>query len=200
MAQEDPDWDGRLRAAGLRSTVQRRAVLQALFEARHATVDELALEVQLTRPDVSLSTIYRTLEALDGAGLVTHAHLHHGSPTYHSVDEDPHMHVVCTVCGQVREAPIEVAASLVEQLHVAAGFAVDVAHLAVHGRCAACAEASVDPTHGVSDAQSHTGSDLDTRLDTQPDTHPYAHPHSHPDTHSASRSGSHRARAALAQP
>ena len=69
---------------------------QALFEAGHATVDELAAEVQRTMPDVSLSTIYRTLEALDEAGLVTHAHLHHGSPTYHSVDEEPHVHLVCT--------------------------------------------------------------------------------------------------------
>ena len=80
MDDARPDWDARLRSVGLRSTAQRRAVLQALFEARHATVDELAAEVQRTMPDVSLSTIYRTLEALDEAGLVTHAHLHHGSP------------------------------------------------------------------------------------------------------------------------
>ena len=112
MDQARPDWDARLRSAGLRSTAQRRAVLQALFEARHATVDELAAEVQRTMPDISLSTIYRTLEALDEAGLVTHAHLHHGSPTYHSVDEEPHVHLVCTGCGAIGQQPISVAASL----------------------------------------------------------------------------------------
>ena len=141
MDQARPDWDARLRSVGLRSTAQRRAVLQALFEARHATVDELAAEVQRTMPDVSLSTIYRTLEALDEAGLVTHAHLHHGSPTYHSVDEEPHVHLVCTGCGAIGQQPISVAASLAAQLQASAGFVVDVSHLAVHGLCAGCLEA-----------------------------------------------------------
>jgi Fur family transcriptional regulator, ferric uptake regulator len=138
MVEAGPDWDARLRSVGLRSTAQRRAVLQALFEARHATVDELAAEVQRTMPDVSLSTIYRTLEALDDAGLVTHAHLHHGSPTYHSVDEEPHVHLVCTGCGAIGQQPISVATSLAERLEASAGFLVDVSHLAVHGLCAAC--------------------------------------------------------------
>ena len=48
MGEDGPHWDARLRAAGLRSTEARRAVLQALFEARHATVDELAAAVQQT--------------------------------------------------------------------------------------------------------------------------------------------------------
>lgn len=144
MTGAAPDWDARLRDAGLRSTVQRRAVLQALFEARHATVDELAVAVQRGRPDVNLSTIYRTLEALDEAGLVTHAHLHHGSPTYHSVDEEPHVHLVCTVCGRIDQQPVSVARELADQLRIRVGFAVDVSHLAVHGRCRQCAEVDAD--------------------------------------------------------
>jgi Fur family ferric uptake transcriptional regulator len=138
MDEGRPDWDARLRAVGLRSTAQRRAILEALFVARHATVDELAVEVQRTMPDVSLSTVYRTLEALDEAGLVTHAHLHHGSPTYHSVDDEPHVHLVCTGCGDIGQQPIAVASSLAAQLEHATGFVVDVTHLAVHGLCAAC--------------------------------------------------------------
>ncbi len=138
MAEDGPHWDARLRAAGLRSTEARRAVLQALFEARHATVDELAVAVQVTRPEVNLSTIYRTLESLDEAGLVSHAHLHHGSPTYHSVDEEPHVHLVCAQCGAVEQQPVTVARGMAEQLEEATGFVVDLAHLAVHGQCAAC--------------------------------------------------------------
>lgn len=144
MAGSGPDWDVRLRATGLRSTVARRAVLQALHEAGHATVDQLAGAVQGTTPDVSLSTIYRTLEVLDEAGLVTHTHLHHGSPTYHSVDEEPHVHVVCRRCGSIDQQPIEVAQSLAQQLRAGIGFAVDMTHLAVHGRCAACTESDSD--------------------------------------------------------
>lgn len=148
MDEARPDWDARLRSAGLRSTAQRRAILRALFEARHATVDELAAEVQRTMPDVSLSTIYRTLETLDEAGLVTHTHLHHRSPTYHSVDEEPHVHLVCTGCGDIGQQPISVAAALAAQLHASAGFVVDVSHLAVHGLCAACLDSDGVPVAG----------------------------------------------------
>ncbi len=148
MEERGPDWDSRLRSVGLRSTAQRRAVLQSLFEVRHATVDELAAEVQRTMPDVSLSTIYRTLEVLDEAGLVTHAHLHHGSPTYHSVDEEPHVHLVCTGCGAIGQQPIAVAESLAARLQESVGFVVDVSHLAVHGRCAGCSQAGDQPGPG----------------------------------------------------
>lgn len=142
MGAAAQDWDDRLRAVGLRRTSQRRAVLQALDELRHATVDEVAAHVQRTAPELSLSTVYRTLEALDEAGLVTHAHLHHGSPTYHTLDEDPHIHLVCSSCGRVEQQPAEVAAPLAEVVRASLGFVVDLTHLALHGRCAQCAAGS----------------------------------------------------------
>ncbi|MGB8022500.1 MAG: transcriptional repressor [Candidatus Nanopelagicales bacterium] len=142
MSNAAPDWDDRLRAVGLRRTSQRRAVLQALEELRHATVDEVAAHVQRTAPEISLSTVYRTLEALDEVGLVTHAHLHHGSPTYHTVDDDPHIHLVCSSCGRVEQQPAVVAAPLAEAVRASLGFVVDLSHLALHGTCARCAPGS----------------------------------------------------------
>jgi Fur family ferric uptake transcriptional regulator len=134
----EPDWDARLRGAGLRSTGQRRAVLRAIDELRHATVDELAAEVQRSMPEVSLSTVYRTLETLDEAGLVTHAHLHHGSPTWHVVDAEPHLHLVCASCGEVQQQPVGIALGLAGTVDEALGFAVDLRHLVLHGTCADC--------------------------------------------------------------
>lgn len=139
MSAPATDWDSRLRAAGLRSTSQRRAVLAALDELGHATVDELTAHVQRELPDLSLSTVYRTVEVLDEVGLVTHAHLHHGSPTYHRVDDDPHVHLVCRRCERVDSLPVAVAGGLVDAVHDATGFAVDVSHLALHGVCRECA-------------------------------------------------------------
>ena len=138
MSAAAVDWDARLRAAGLRSTSQRRAVLGALDELGHATVDELAAHVQRELPDLSLSTVYRTVEALDEVGLVTHAHLHHGTPTYHRVDDDPHVHLVCRRCAAVESLPASIAAELVGSVRETSGFAVDVTHLALHGVCGRC--------------------------------------------------------------
>lgn len=161
-AEPAADWDTRLRASGLRSTSQRRAVLAALAELRHATVDEIAAHVQRTMPDLSLSTVYRTLEALDEVGLVTHAHLHHGAPTYHAVDDDPHLHLVCTSCGAVGQHPVGIALDLAEAVRSRDGFRVDLAHLVLHGRCAGCAaHGSHDPRgpgHGEDGMTQPTGS------------------------------------------
>ena len=124
MTSAAPDWDARLRDAGLRSTEQRRAVLAALDVLGHATVDEIAARVQQDLPDLSLSTVYRTVERLDSAGLITHAHLHRGGPTYHRVEDDPHIHLVCQGCGAVEQQPASIVADLVRTVR-SEGYSLD---------------------------------------------------------------------------
>ena len=78
------DWDRRLRSQGYRITPQRQLVLEAVYALRHGTPDEILAEVQRHASGVNLSTIYRALEVLEEVGLVTHAHIGHGAPTYHA--------------------------------------------------------------------------------------------------------------------
>lgn len=129
----------RMRESGGRITTARRALVTALVEAEgHVTADDLAERVQRHHPDVHGSTIYRTLDALEGLGIVDHVHLGHGRAVYHLLD-DPHQHLVCEVCGAVIEAPDELFASLAEHLLVEYRFTLRPNHFAVLGRCAACA-------------------------------------------------------------
>lgn len=132
------DWDRRLREHGFRITPQRQLVLEAVERLRHGTPDEILVEVQRTATGVNLSTVYRTLEVLEDVGLVTHAHIGHGAPTYHAADEDVHIHLVCDRCGAVLSVEANVAESLVARLRTAHGFATDVAHMSIHGECRNC--------------------------------------------------------------
>lgn len=132
------DWDEVLRLHGYRITPQRQLVLDAINSLGHATPEELCSEVQKTAPAVNLSTIYRTLEVLEQVGLVTHAHIGHGAPTYHSVDDEAHIHLVCDICGTVQSVDADVAQGFVQILREQAGFETDVAHVSVHGQCAKC--------------------------------------------------------------
>lgn len=134
------DWDEVLREHGFRITPQRQLVLEAVNSLGHATPDTLLTEVQKTAGAVNLSTIYRTLEVLEQVGLVTHAHIGHGAPTYHSVDEDPHIHLVCDTCSTVNSIPAKAADLFVQLLRDQAGFETDVAHVSVHGQCSDCLE------------------------------------------------------------
>jgi Fur family ferric uptake transcriptional regulator len=132
------DWNDVLRDYGFRITPQRQLVLQAVNSLGHATPEELLTEVQKTAAAVNLSTIYRTLEVLEQVGLVTHAHIGHGAPTYHSVDDEAHIHLVCDVCQNVTSIPANSAEVFVQLLREQVGFETDVAHVSVHGQCATC--------------------------------------------------------------
>ncbi len=127
-----------LRARGLRVTEQRRLVLDAVEALRHCTPEQVLAQVQEQAPSLNLSTVYRTLELLQDLGLVTHAHLDHGAPTYHSTRGREHLHLVCRSCGKVEEASADAAHQLAATLMEQKGFISDVRHLAVHGTCRDC--------------------------------------------------------------
>ena len=109
---------------------------------RHGTPEEILVEVQRTASGVNLSTVYRTLEVLEDVGLVTHAHIGHGAPTYHAVDEHVHIHLVCDLCSKVSSVPAEVASQFVSSLKADHGFVTDISHVSIHGWCVECVEAS----------------------------------------------------------
>ena len=131
-------WERRLRDHGFRITPQRQLVLEAVESLRHGTPEEILVEVQLTASGVNLSTIYRTLEVLEEVGLVNHAHIGHGPPTYHAVDEDTHIHLVCDRCGTVQSVSGTVAQDFVARLEAEYGFRTDISHVSVHGLCVTC--------------------------------------------------------------
>lgn len=132
------DWERRLKEHGFRITPQRQLVLEAVEHLRHGTPEEILIEVQRTATGVNLSTVYRTLEVLEDVGLVTHAHIGHGPPTYHAVDEHVHIHLVCDRCASVLSVPALTAEDFVDRLEADYGFRTDISHVSVHGLCQSC--------------------------------------------------------------
>ncbi len=129
-----------LRERGGRATTPRRLIIrQLLAAADHVTAEELATRVQAEHPDVHLSTVYRCLEDLEGAGVVEHVHLGHGPAVYHLVEDETHRHLVCDSCGRVEEIASAVFDDLARRLRGEFGFELDPGHFAVGGRCRDCA-------------------------------------------------------------
>ena len=137
-----PRWDDQLRANGYRVTPQRHLVFQAVAELHHGTPEEIYGHVHSQVEGVNLSTVYRTLEVLENVGLITHTHIEHGSPTYHEVQSQGHVHLVCRQCKAVNALAAEQVRPFVEALQRDPGFTVDLGHLAIHGMCAGCSETS----------------------------------------------------------
>lgn len=137
-------WDETLRAHGFRITPQRQFVLEAVTALGHGTPEEILAEVQRRASGVNLSTVYRTLEVLEEVGLVTHAHIGHGAPTYHAVDEHLHIHLVCDRCSKVQSIDAEIAEGFAARLREERGFETDIAHVSIHGLCSDCLNGNPD--------------------------------------------------------
>ncbi len=128
-----------LRDHGYRATPQRLLVFAAVSELRHATPEQILGWIHQSSPAVNLSTVYRVLDVLEVVGLVSHAHIGTGSPTYHAADSPAHLHFRCVECGKVQSLPADVAAGFSQTVLDRLGFVADVAHTGIYGRCADCA-------------------------------------------------------------
>jgi Fur family transcriptional regulator, stress-responsive regulator len=127
-----------LRAAGYRVTSQRLLIHQALVELdRHVGAEELLAEVGERLPNVSLPTVYASLEALEEAGLVRRVAAGRGRALYDSRPVDHH-HLVCRRCGAVEDLDARVSLDRATNLAASRGFEVDGAEIVVHGVCARC--------------------------------------------------------------
>ena len=83
----------KLRTAGLRPTRQRLALTQILFGQgnRHITAEELHAEAQAVKADVSLATIYNTLNQFTEAGLLREVAIE-GDRSYFDTNTSNHFH------------------------------------------------------------------------------------------------------------
>ena len=132
------DLAARLHSLGYRLTPQRQLVLQAVDKLGHATPDEILAEVQQHASAVNVSTVYRNLEVLEELGLVRHAHLSDRAPTYHSVSDHTHFHLVCRKCQRVVSVDAGEVAGFADATRTRHGFVLDVGHLAIFGECVEC--------------------------------------------------------------
>lgn len=133
-ATDEQDLSARLRSRGMRVTPQREQILAAVRRLGHATPEQIGETV----PGVDVTTVYRTLELLEELGLVRHAHLGHGAPSFRPA-EDEHVHIVCHNCGAVVDAEPDLVDPLAQRLRQESGFVLDRSHFTVFGRCRACA-------------------------------------------------------------
>lgn len=118
-------------------TPQRQLVLDAVRELRHATPEQVCCQVREVAPTVNITTVYRSLELLEGLGLVRHTHLGHGAPVY-SAQAHEHVHLVCHQCGRTTEVDTELLAPVAERARAEHGFTLDATHLALSGTCRDC--------------------------------------------------------------
>ena len=103
-------------AHGIRCTRQRKALYEALAATDcHPTADQLFHQVAGLQQDISLATVYNTLEAFCEAGLVQKIACKGGSVRYDAAVSN-HLHLRDQCTGAVADVPEDLSKLILEQL------------------------------------------------------------------------------------
>ena len=89
---------------GMRMTEQRRTIAQVIEAAEdHPDVEELYRRASAQDPRISLSTVYRTLNLFEEAGLVTKHDFKDGRARFEPIPDEHHDHLIDIRTGKVIE-------------------------------------------------------------------------------------------------
>ena len=128
-----------LRRRGQRVTPQRLVLHRVLRERdTHVTAEEALHAVGDRLPNVSLPTIYATLELFEDLGLVRRVAMEGGPSLFDSRTEE-HNHVACRRCGRVEDIEGGVDDARVRRAARAAGYEPERTDVVVVGLCSDCA-------------------------------------------------------------
>ena len=91
-------------ARNMRMTEQRRVIARVLEAATdHPDVEELYRRASAIDPKISLSTVYRTVNLFEEAGLVTKHDFKDGRARFEQIPDEHHDHLIDIRSGKVIE-------------------------------------------------------------------------------------------------
>lgn len=130
-----------LQDCGIRPSAQRIAVMSVVANGRrHPTADEIFVRLSATFQSLSRTTVYNSLHALVGAGLLSELEIESGNARYDLGLQPAHSHFLCRRCGTITDMPMPDGVADV----VAADFAVDSAEVCFKGLCPVCKAMETD--------------------------------------------------------
>ena len=125
---------------GLRSTDQRRLIVETFFQApNHVSIEELLSQVRAQDPKVGYATVYRTLKLLTECGVAFERKFGDGLTRYELADDHSHHdHLICIDCGKIIEFEEPQIEELQETIAKRHGFVVTSHKHEMYGSCAEC--------------------------------------------------------------
>ncbi len=142
-----PGSDEQLRAAELRVTRPRVAVLDAVHARPHSDTDTIFGAVRAVLPDVSRQAVYDVLAALTASGLIRRIQPSGSVARYESRVGDNHHHVVCRSCGAISDIDCSIGSAPCLTPVDDRGFLVDEAEVIYWGQCPDCSTRQTSRSH-----------------------------------------------------
>ena len=127
-----------LESKNLRLTLQRRAIVETVFDTdEHFTADQLLEWSRQREKTVSRATVYRTLPLLTESGLVREMDFGKDYKFYdpNYADHPNHSHIICEDCDRIVEFESDRIARIEDEISQKLGFAVKTQRLQITATC-----------------------------------------------------------------
>jgi Fur family transcriptional regulator, stress-responsive regulator len=145
-AAVDPAPEVRLRTAGLRVTTPRLAVLAALERTSgHPDVAAVADAARNRLGALSTQAVYGILAAFTDSGLIRRVEPAGSPARFETRVHDNHHHLVCRVCGDIRDVDCHTGSAPCLEPVDRGGFAIDEAEVTYWGVCPDCHSNDKEP-------------------------------------------------------
>ncbi|MEM6415418.1 MAG: transcriptional repressor [Pseudomonadota bacterium] len=123
------------RSSGIKITKQRAIICDVLDTSEdHPDVDQLLERARRQDPTVSLSSVYRTMRALEDLNLVTKHDFGDNRARWEKRRNDHHDHLICTETGTVIEFTDPDLEKLKKRIAKRLGYSLEGHKLELYGR------------------------------------------------------------------
>jgi Fur family ferric uptake transcriptional regulator len=122
-----------------RRTEQRQLILEIIQQARgHLDADGIYQLARQKSPNISLSTVYRSLQLFKELELIEEHQFDGMRRCYETAPQSKHHHLVCLGCGRIFEFKCPSAEKLKSRISREEGFKVTDAEVRLAGYCPDC--------------------------------------------------------------
>ena len=129
---------GRSKELGIKVTPQRIAIYKELASTdQHPSTETIYKKIKDYYPNISLTTVYRTLETFEKLGLISVVNVLYNAARY-DANLDPHHHIVCTECKKVEDVYDESLNNLEISNKTLGDYKVEGYSLLLSGVCTSC--------------------------------------------------------------
>ncbi len=138
-------------AKGHRKTPERYLILKHIYSlSDHFDIDFLFHSINAEKPVVSRATLYNTIELLvDSKLVIKHSFGTHTAHYEKAYNNDNHLHLICTVCGEIKEIKDHDIKSVIQSKRLSK-FSLTHYSLYIYGMCTKCSRAKIRPPKEIS--------------------------------------------------
>ena len=127
-----------LKNKALKATFQRMNILDVIAKAGHMSVECIYDEVSKVHPSLSLATVYKNIVLMVEKGVLVEVPIA-GKKSKYELSKQDHIHLVCTVCGEVEDKPYKQSTDeMLQTLSQDENFTLQKQQINLYGICKKC--------------------------------------------------------------